>query len=259
MGTAYAISVDSQPAGQTCVVAHGEGVVGGAELFDAVVTCFAPSGRKALTVAAGGDSSFVITEDGALWAWGANFAGSSVMVPVKIVPAQSSSEAASVSGVEQLLVRRRCSDARAQGRRHALGLGRLSGLLGHGQGDPALRPELVGPDYISVAMGESHALGVKVDGTLWAWGSDNYYGQLGTGTLYDWKAEPVPFLIGSGFRAVAAAGATSYATKTDGPSGPGARITVGRLATDYVSTGLSRSSSPRTLPRRWRPGIPPSR
>lgn len=217
MGTAYAISVVSQPDGQNCVVAHGEGVVGGAELFDAIVRCFAPSGRKALAVAGGWDSSFVITEDGELWAWGANSSG-------QLGDGTREDRSSPVlvgSGFASVVPNR----YRYWGAARTLALkedgtlwawGDWGELLGHVQGEPALSPELVGPDYVSVAMSESHALAVKADGTLWAWGSDNYYGQLGTGTLYDWKAEPVPVLIGSGFRAVAAAGATSHATKTDG-------------------------------------------
>lgn len=219
IGTEYTITVASQPTGpeQTCVVAHGEGVVGGAELFDAIVTCFVPTGRKALTVAAGDGSSFVITEDGALWAWGDNSAGQlgdgsreDRSTPILIGSGFASvvtTPYAAYHGARTLAIK---------GDASLWAWGDWGGLLGHASGVQLLSPELVGPGYTSAALGEDHALAVKADGSLWAWGSNNYYGQLGTGTLYDWKAEPVPVLVGSGFSAVAAAGATSYAVKTDG-------------------------------------------
>ena len=217
IGTEYAISVDSQPTGQTCVVANGQGVVGGAELFDAIVTCYAPTGRKALKVAAGDGSSFVITEDGALWAWGDNSAGQlgdgsreARSTPVLIGTGFASvvtTPYAAYHGARTLGIK---------GDGSLWAWGDWGGLLGDVSGVQLLSPELVGPGYTSAALGEDHALAVKADGTLWAWGNNNYYGQLGTGTLYEWEVEPVPVLVGSGFSSVAAAGNTSYAMKSDG-------------------------------------------
>ena len=41
--------------------------------------------------------------------------------------------------------------------------------------------EEYGGDWLMVSAGGGHSLGIRKDGTLWAWG-DNYYGQLGIGT-----------------------------------------------------------------------------
>ena len=43
--------------------------------------------------------------------------------------------------------------------------------------------------WVSIAAGESHSLGIKSDGTLWAWGY-NGKGQLGDGTTAE-KTSPV--------------------------------------------------------------------
>ena len=45
-----------------------------------------------------------------------------------------------------------------------------------------------------IAAGESHTIGIRPDGTLWAWGR-NDFGQLGNGTTTQQNA---PVQIGSG-------------------------------------------------------------
>jgi hypothetical protein len=64
-----------------------------------------------------------------------------------------------------------------------------------------------------VSGGDSHTLALKTDGSLWAWGENKYYGQIGDGTTTD-RSTPVQVLTG-----VAAASAGYYhslARKTDG-------------------------------------------
>ena len=51
----------------------------------------------------------------------------------------------------------------------------------------------------SVAAGEYHTVAVKTDGTLWAWGLNNW-GQLGVATTNPYY----PAFVGSGFASVAA-------------------------------------------------------
>jgi alpha-tubulin suppressor-like RCC1 family protein/pimeloyl-ACP methyl ester carboxylesterase len=64
-----------------------------------------------------------------------------------------------------------------------------------------------------IAAGSEHAVALKADGSLWAWGN-NYTGQLGDGTTTD---SLVPKLIGAGFSAIAVAGGShTVALKTDG-------------------------------------------
>ncbi len=65
-----------------------------------------------------------------------------------------------------------------------------------------------------VAAGFAHTVAIKTDGTLWAWGY-NEYGQLGDGT---WEDKNTPTQIGTDtdWEAVAAGDYHSLALKTDG-------------------------------------------
>ena len=63
-----------------------------------------------------------------------------------------------------------------------------------------------------VAAGGSHSLGLRTDGTAWAWGA-NGSGQVGDGGTTD---RPAPVLLGNGFVAVAAGMAHSLGLKADG-------------------------------------------
>jgi alpha-tubulin suppressor-like RCC1 family protein len=65
-----------------------------------------------------------------------------------------------------------------------------------------------------INVGQEHALAIKTDGTLWAWGW-NGYGQLGNGTLTDSDA-PIQIGTASDWKQVAAGGAHSSALKNDG-------------------------------------------
>jgi RNA polymerase sigma factor (sigma-70 family) len=70
-------------------------------------------------------------------------------------------------------------------------------------------------DWVDVAVGDSHCLAVKSDGTLWAWGA-NYNYQLGDGTKIT-RPTPVPSVPGNDWKQVAAGGGDySLALKNDG-------------------------------------------
>ncbi len=57
----------------------------------------------------------------------------------------------------------------------------------------------IGNGFASVAAGYHHSVAMKPDGTIWAWG-DNQYGQLGTGTVV---RQNFPVQIAGGFAAIA--------------------------------------------------------
>ncbi len=72
-------------------------------------------------------------------------------------------------------------------------------------------------DWKTVAAGGDFNLALKNDGTLWSWGSDNYYGQLGYGVT-DNDDHPIATQVGTDrdWKAIACAYANSYALKNDG-------------------------------------------
>jgi alpha-tubulin suppressor-like RCC1 family protein len=84
---------------------------------------------------------------------------------------------------------------------------------------------------VAVAAGEHHAVAVRADGSVLAWG-DNGYGQLGNGTTYSSPvAVPVPGLgPGSGVVGVAAGRSFSAALRSNGEvlswGGPGGLVSV---------------------------------
>jgi len=72
---------------------------------------------------------------------------------------------------------------------------------------------MVGTGAIGIAAGDSHAVAMKTDGTVWAWGS-NTHGQLGNGTTTD-SVTPVQVSGMSGVEAVAAGYSDTVALKID--------------------------------------------
>ena len=90
-------------------------------------------------------------------------------------------------------------------------------------------PQQVGSGFMAISAGTFHVLGLKTDGTLWAWG-DNSAGQLGvvtsdtclegsnfTGTnLNKMPCARAPLQVGTGFTAISAGNQHSLALKADG-------------------------------------------
>lgn len=73
------------------------------------------------------------------------------------------------------------------------------------------QPKVIGNEYVRAALGPSHILGIKRDGSLWGWGS-NIYGQLGGDNISGENA----VRMGDGFIAVAANRNYSFAIRKDG-------------------------------------------
>jgi alpha-tubulin suppressor-like RCC1 family protein len=80
-------------------------------------------------------------------------------------------------------------------------------------------------EWVQVAVGTSHTLGLRSDGTLYAWG-DNSAGQLGDGSTTN-RRIPVP--IGIGFAAVSAGRVHSLGLKTNGDLYAWGENTYGQL------------------------------
>ncbi|MBA3542161.1 MAG: hypothetical protein H0T79_21280 [Deltaproteobacteria bacterium] len=69
-------------------------------------------------------------------------------------------------------------------------------------------------DWRSLTLGEFHACGIRMDGTLWCWGQ-NEYGQLGIGTLVD-STSPEPIGSDTDWLTVDAGRIHTCATKPGG-------------------------------------------
>ena len=99
-----------------------------------------------------------------------------------------------------------------------------SGQLGDGTTSPSLVPKRIGAGRswiavscsgsISTSPSVSHSLGLKADGSLWAWGS-NKYGRLGDGTAVD-RWAPVRVGSSTDWALISAGNHQSLAIKRDG-------------------------------------------
>jgi alpha-tubulin suppressor-like RCC1 family protein len=137
-----------------------------------------------VAVAAGGNHSLGLKADGTLWAWGANSLGQLGLGNTDNlkIPTQVGTEhgwVAVTAGAQHSL------GLKADGALYSWGwnsngqLGLLPGGIGGGDTDPHPTPEQVqGTGWVAVTAGSVHSLGLKADGSLWAWGGNNY-GQLG--------------------------------------------------------------------------------
>jgi alpha-tubulin suppressor-like RCC1 family protein len=132
---------------------------------------------------AGCDSSYAITPEGALWAWGDNYEGrlgdgttTDRKTPIQI--ASIGNEALQVSGGEyHTLLLKKNGFISSWGRNS-------SGQLGDGTTTKTYNPVPVsGIDQVTmVSGGQNHSIALKSDGTVWAWGL-NGSGQLGDGSM----------------------------------------------------------------------------
>lgn len=157
----------------------------------------------ATAVAAGTFHSLAIRPDGTVAAWGNNAHGEAgvpgsvtVMVPVQ-VPDVSGVVAVDAGGSFSLAV----DEARDVW---------MWGLLAPGS-SVRLPPTRVMADAVAIAAGWAHALTLRADGTVWAWGR-NGDGQLGDGTLIERVA---PVKVHGISNAVAVATGPTYSAALD--------------------------------------------
>ncbi|MCM8768306.1 MAG: FG-GAP-like repeat-containing protein [Candidatus Omnitrophica bacterium] len=153
---------------------------------------------KVKSVACGPDHTLALLEDGTVWAWGRNHQGQlgngttqDSLVPVR-VSSLTNIIAIAASGYPpappfSLALK-------SDGTVWAWGGGR-DGQLGNGQsGENYFSPTPVKvfglTNIIAITAGDFHALALKEDGTVWAWGS-NSQGQVGDDTWNNIRTTPV--------------------------------------------------------------------
>jgi alpha-tubulin suppressor-like RCC1 family protein len=181
-----------------------------------------PPGVRALSgvIAVDGGQTVVagLKSDGTVWSWGypgwGVELGNGYSFTLVTTPTQ-------VAGLDSVV-------AIAMGASHTLTLakdGRIRGwgYNGYGQlGDsseahrpvPTIAKEVEGC-VKAIACGASHSLALMADGTVMAWGS-NEYGALGRGTSGGWSLEPQPVPGLTGVVAISAAQWSNLALKGDG-------------------------------------------
>jgi alpha-tubulin suppressor-like RCC1 family protein len=157
-------------------------------------------GTGFVAVAAGSQHTVGLKSDGTLWAWGSNDSGqlgdgttTSRSTPMQIGTGFASVEAGSQSTVAVKIdgtVLAWGSSPNGKSAGGTMAQRNAPVKVGSGQGRPATSRE-VGSGFASVAAGARHKVGLKPDGTLWAWGY-NHFGQLGDGGGNKVVPSPIP-------------------------------------------------------------------
>ena len=168
-------------------------------------------------VAAGETHTVAIKDDGTLWAWGNNQFGplGDGTTTQRNTPTQEETESTNWSYV-------------AAGAYHTVAIkddgtlwawgNNISGRLGDGTTTHRNTPtqEATGSNNWSyVAVGETHTVAIKDDGTLWAWGN-NQFGQLGDGTTTQRDTPTQEATESNNWSYVAAGAYHTVAIKDDG-------------------------------------------
>jgi alpha-tubulin suppressor-like RCC1 family protein len=91
-----------------------------------------------------------------------------------------------------------------------------SGQLGDGTSVSKNTPTQIGTatNWKSIDTGTQHSVGLRTDGTLWAWGYNNW-GQLGR-RYHNFKNTQIQIGSATNWQTVAVGNGFTYATKTDG-------------------------------------------
>jgi alpha-tubulin suppressor-like RCC1 family protein len=172
--------------------------------------------NKWIKIATGGSQSYGIKSDGTLWTWGDNSYGQAGLGSTSVITAPTQ------IGTDNKWVEISAGAYFA----HAIksdgtlwGWGdKQYGQIGNGTaGGIVTSPVQIGTDtkWVSVSGGYLHTLGLKSDGTLWAWGRGDDYGQIGVGAATNSFA---PIQVGSetSWIDMSAVGSASHAVKSNG-------------------------------------------
>lgn len=207
----------------------GNGLTANSNVPSAVVTTGVLAGKTAVSVAAGGYHSVVLTSDGTLTTWGSFALGNDRPDPSK-VPVLVSTDGV-LSGKRVVAVSAGfyfCSALCSDGTIATWGSNNYGAL---GDGNETITGTLIpvavstagilsGKRVVKMATGSSHAISLCDDNTLAAWG-DNNYGQLGNGITEFGSYTPVPVttaavLIGKNITSLSTSGESTFALCSDG-------------------------------------------
>ena len=270
-GAAYAVTVLTQPTGQTCAITGGSGTVGNAGVTSVSVTCGGTSFNISATVSGlpantsvvlqdnGGDN-LTITTNGITTDFNTPVAtGAAYAVTVLTQPAGATcTPGAGASGniaSANVNVAVTCADPPiAAGAAHVCAITSAGGVvcwgandfgqLGNGTTTDSARPvQVVGlTGVVSVTAGYDSTCALTGSGAIWCWG-DNSSGQLGNGT-YAPSSVPVQVVGATGDEALG--GVTAISAGRDhacAVTGNGAAFCWGDNSEGELGTGNFSGSS----------------
>ncbi|MCL2563673.1 MAG: S-layer homology domain-containing protein [Oscillospiraceae bacterium] len=176
-----------------------------------------PNLNNITAVAAGDLHSAVLRDDGTVWTWGNNFFGQlgdgttqDRTTPVQV---QNLSNITAIAiGGDYTLALRSDGTIWGWGDNHFNQLGSGTGAWELTRTTPAQIQTLT--DVTAIAASHSHALALRSDGTVWAWG-DNHFGQLGDGTTTN-RGIPAQVQSLNNVTAISAGGWSNVALRADG-------------------------------------------
>jgi len=173
-----------------------------------------------IAIAVGDNHSFALKSNGTVWAWGRNIdgqlgngtsgIGTDKSSPVKV--SGLTGVIALAGGGFHCFALKNDGTAMAWGYNYSGQLGNGTGGAGTDKSSPIQVPGLTG--VTAMAGGYGHSLALISDGTVRAWG-DNNYGQLGIGSSTD-KRSPEQIIGLSSVIAIAAGDYHTLALKSDG-------------------------------------------
>jgi alpha-tubulin suppressor-like RCC1 family protein len=210
--------------------------LGGSLIVTPITTILGGTNWK--SVDCGTRATYAIKTDGTLWLWGINGSGQlgvndrvSRSTPVTTILGGNYWKSVAGSGLGSVLA------IKTDGTLWCWGAGNFGQL---GVNDTAFKSTPVttilgGNNWKSVSSGREHTVSIKLDGTLWCWGRNNF-GQLGVNDTTTRSTPVTTILGGTNWKSIFCGGYHTLAIKTDGTLWCWGRNNLGQLGFNDIIT-----------------------